>query len=71
MLSPGRWTFVDHPAYDTDETRAVHHIGYENVAADRQGVVDAWTDPQVKQIIADRGIRLVSYGDVKAGKSGL
>ncbi|MEZ4609450.1 MAG: hypothetical protein R2838_04180 [Caldilineaceae bacterium] len=37
------------------ETRAIHHPGYENVAADRQGVVDAWTDSRVLEIIAAAG----------------
>ena len=67
-LAPGRWIFVDHPAYDHPETRAIHHPGYENVAVDRQGVVDAWTDQQVLEIIAARSIQLVSYGDVRHGK---
>lgn len=70
-LQPGRWLFVDHPAYDESETRAIHHPGYENVAADRQGVVDAWTDRQVLEIIAARGIQLVSYADVRHGRLGL
>jgi predicted glycoside hydrolase/deacetylase ChbG (UPF0249 family) len=69
-LSPGRWLFVDHPAYDHPETRAIHHPGYEDVASDRQGVVDAWTDRQVQEIIAARGIQLVSYADVRQGKLG-
>ncbi len=67
-LPPGRWLFVDHPAYDQPETRALHHPGYENVATDRQGVVDAWTDSQVLQIVESRGIRLVSYADVRHGR---
>ncbi len=67
-LAPGRWIFVDHPAYDHPETRAVHHPGYENVAVDRQGVVDAWTDRQVLEIIATCGIQLVSYADIRQGK---
>ena len=66
-LTPGKWIFVDHPAYDTPEMRATHHNGYENVALDRQGVTDAWTDPQVRALIAQRKIRLTSYGDVKRG----
>ena len=69
-LGPGRWLFVDHPAYDHPETRAVYHQGYENVAVDRQGVVEAWTDKQVLEIVASRGIRLVSYADVRADKLG-
>jgi predicted glycoside hydrolase/deacetylase ChbG (UPF0249 family) len=68
QLPPGKWIFVDHPAYDTPETRAIHHIGYEGVAVDRQGVVAAWTDAEVKAIIARRGIRLVSYADIKREK---
>jgi predicted glycoside hydrolase/deacetylase ChbG (UPF0249 family) len=67
-LQPGRWLFVDHPAYDHPETRAIHHRGYENVAIDRQGVVDAWTDSRVLDIVAERGIKLVSYGDVRYGR---
>jgi predicted glycoside hydrolase/deacetylase ChbG (UPF0249 family) len=64
-LQPGRWLHVDHPCLDTHESQAIWHVGYEKVAVDRQGVVDAWTDEQVKDIIEVRGIRLVSYGDVK------
>jgi hypothetical protein len=67
-LPPGRWIFVDHPAYDQPETRAIHHPGYDNVAVDRQGVVEAWTDGEVLNIIATRGIQLVSYLDVRQGK---
>lgn len=67
-LAPGCWIHVDHPAYDTPETREIHHVGYEGVAADRQGVTEAWTDPQVQAIIQRRDIHLVSYGDVKRGK---
>lgn len=66
-LGPGRWLHVDHPCLDTHESRAIGHVGYEMVAADRQGVVDAWTDPGVLEIIRERGIRLVGYGDVKQG----
>lgn len=67
-LQPGRRLFVDHPAYDQPETRALHHPGYENVAEDRQGVVDAWTDGEVLKIVETRGIRLVSYADVRHGR---
>ena len=66
-LQPGRWIHVDHPAYNTPETRQIHHVGYERVAIDRQGVVEAGTDAGVKEIVAQRNIRLVSYGDVKRG----
>jgi predicted glycoside hydrolase/deacetylase ChbG (UPF0249 family) len=66
-LGPGTWIHVDHPAFDVPEMRAIHHVGYESVAVDRQGVVEAWTSPRVKEIVARRGIQLISYKDL-AGK---
>lgn len=69
-LTPGRWIHIDHPAYDMPETRAIHHVGYEGVAVDRQGVVEAWIDPAVLAIIEQRGIQLVSYGDVRQWDAG-
>jgi len=63
-LGPGTWVFVDHPAYDVPEMRAVRHVGYEDVAVDRQGVVEAWTSTKVKEIVARRGIELMSYKDL-------
>jgi len=59
------YLFVDHPGLDTPELRAIHHIGYENVAVDRQGVTDAWTSPRVKAAIKARGIQLISYKDLR------
>ena len=58
------YLFVDHPGLDTPELRAIHHIGYENVAADRQGVTDLWTDPEVIGFIRKKGILLISYKDL-------
>jgi len=63
-LGPGTWIFVDHPAFDTPEMRAVGHVGYENVAVDRQGVTDAWTSPAVKDVVRRRGIELIGYRDL-------
>jgi len=59
------YLFVDHPGLDSPELRAVHHIGYEGVAADRQGVTDTWTSPIVRERIKTRGIQLISYKDLK------
>jgi hypothetical protein len=64
-LQPGRWLLVEHPAYDTPEIRAMGHRGYENVAADRAGVTRAFTSPKVKELIKRRGIRLISYGELR------
>jgi predicted glycoside hydrolase/deacetylase ChbG (UPF0249 family) len=59
------YMFVDHPGLDTPEVRAIHHIGYENVASDRQGVTDTWTSPRVKDLIKAKGIQLIGYKDLK------
>jgi hypothetical protein len=65
-LEPGKtYLFVDHPGLDSPELRAIHHIGYENVASDRQGVTDLWTDPKIKELIKQKGIQLISYKDLK------
>lgn len=59
------YLFVDHPGLDTPEMRAIHHIGYEDVAADRQGVTDAWTSPLVRDAIKSKGIKLIGYRDLR------
>jgi predicted glycoside hydrolase/deacetylase ChbG (UPF0249 family) len=58
------YLFLEHPAADGDEMRAIRHIGYEQVAEDRQGVVNLFTDPVVKKIIKDKKIKLINYGDI-------
>lgn len=64
-LAAGRtYVFVDHPGLDSPELRAVGHRGYEQVAADRQGVTDAWTSPRVRARVRERGIRLIGYRDL-------
>jgi chitin disaccharide deacetylase len=69
-IEPGTYLFIDHPAYDTPEIRALGHKGYWNVAENRDGVTKAWTDPRVKEVISRRGIQLISYGDlINSGKS--
>lgn len=65
-LQPGQsYLFVDHPGLDTPELQGIHHVGYEDVAADRQGVTDTWTHPEVKAAIRKRGIQLIGYRDLK------
>jgi predicted glycoside hydrolase/deacetylase ChbG (UPF0249 family) len=64
-LQPGRtYIFVDHPGFDTPELRAISHIGYENVAADRQGVTDLFTSEEVRSVIKQKNIQLISYKDL-------
>jgi chitin disaccharide deacetylase len=64
LESEKTYLFVDHPGFDTPELRAIHHIGYENVAVDRQGVTDTYTSPRVREAIEARGIRLIGYRDL-------
>ena len=64
-LEPGkRYIFLDHPAYADSEMETVMHIGYEDVAADRQGVTDVLTDPDIRGTIEERGIRLISMNQL-------
>jgi len=63
-LKPGVWLFVEHPGLDTPEMRAIGHVGYRNVAADRDGVTKAFTSDKVKEAIRERGIKLASYADI-------
>lgn len=62
------YLFVDHPGLDSPELRAIHHIGYEDVAADRQGVTDLFTSDRVKSAIKKSGITLISYADLESRK---
>jgi hypothetical protein len=63
-LGPGQWLMVEHPAFDTPEMRVIGHKGYENVAADRDGVTKAFTSARVKEVIRRRDIKLISYADL-------
>ena len=54
-----RYMFVDHPAYNDSEMQTVMHIGYEDVAVDRQGVTDLLKSPEVLAAINERGIKLI------------
>ena len=68
-LEPGQWLLVEHPARDTPEMRSIGHKGYENVAADRAGVLQAFTSAAVRSAIARRKIALVSYADLSVDPS--
>ena len=65
-LGPGLWLHIDHAATDDPEIRAFGHPGYEFVAADRSANVEAWTSPQVREVITRRGIKLTSYRELAA-----
>jgi CubicO group peptidase (beta-lactamase class C family)/predicted glycoside hydrolase/deacetylase ChbG (UPF0249 family) len=61
-LEPGKtYMFLDHPSFSNDEMQTIGHVGYEDVAADRQGVVELFTSAKVKQAIEEKGIERISY----------
>lgn len=67
-LEPGkRYMFLDHPALDNEEMQTVGHIGYEGVAADRQGVTDLFTSEKIRQTLTEKGIERMSYNDLTKG----
>ena len=63
-LGPGLWLYVDHPAVDTPELRAVDTNTGVRWAEHRSAVLTAWTDPEVRSTIERRGIELVSMRDL-------
>ena len=68
-LEPGKtYIFIEHPGIDDEELRAVHHIGYEHVAADRQGVTEVFTSEKIKTFIKQKGIQLIGYRDLPQQK---
>jgi chitin disaccharide deacetylase len=69
-LKPGKYMFVEHPGMNTMEMQAIWHKGYENVASDRDAVTKVFTSKEVMQGINKRGIKLVSYKEIKNSQSG-
>lgn len=67
-LKPGTYLFVEHPAYDNAEMRNTYHIGYEDVARDREGVTQLFTSKVVMDKMKALGIEAISYADLKTAK---
>ena len=63
-LTPGLWMYVDHPAADSLELRAVDTNSGERWARERSSVLGLWTDPQIRKLISQLGIELVGPRDV-------
>jgi predicted glycoside hydrolase/deacetylase ChbG (UPF0249 family) len=63
-LQPGDWILVEHPAFDTPETGALGHAGYEKVGADRSNVRRAFMDRTILELVRRRGIKLIGYKDL-------
>lgn len=65
-LKPGKkYMFIEHPAYDDSEMENVFHIGYEDVAADRQGVTDLYKSERVKKALNDYNVELITVNQLK------
>ena len=64
-LTPGYYLFVDHPAYNVPEMKTIGHPGYDDVAIDREWVTRVFTSDKVKKTIEEKGIKLISYKDLK------
>lgn len=65
LQEPGLYLIIEHPGLDTPEMQAHGHPGYENVAWHRAGVTQAFTSDKVKEVIAKKGIRLISYREAQ------
>jgi len=63
-LQPGDWLLIDHPGIDCPEMRSIGHLGYWDVAQDRDGVTRAFTSPKIKDAIQRRNIQLIGYKDL-------
>lgn len=63
-LTPGLWMFVDHPAVDSPELRAVDTNSGERWARQRSSVLAIWTDPEIRKRIDELGIELVGPRDL-------
>ena len=64
LVAGNTYLFVDHPGTYNEELNAVYHTGYENVAEDRQGVTDLFTNEKVKALIRQKSIELIGYRDL-------
>jgi hypothetical protein len=47
-----------------DELKAIYHIGYENVAEDRQGVTNLFTSEKVREAVWRKGVLLIGYNEL-------
>lgn len=58
------YLFVEHPADESDEMKAVGNKDMLTVARDRQLVTQVFTSPKVIKAIQEKGIELVNYNQV-------
>ena len=64
-LMPGKtYLFVEHPANESDEMKAVGNKTMLTVARDRNWVTQVFTSPKVIKTIQEKGIELIDYTKV-------
>ncbi len=63
-LDSGTNIFVDHPARDGPELRALGHAGYRDVAADRASCLTVLTSPDLRATLDAQQIELIAYRDL-------
>lgn len=59
-LKPGIYYVIEHPGLDNDEMQAIYTKQGDEVAKSRQQVTNVWTSENVKKVIRDRKIKLIS-----------
>ena len=59
------YLYIEHPAILSEEMSAVGHVGYEGVNEDRHLVTEVFTSEEIKQVIRERNIRLISYAELQ------
>ncbi len=64
-LKPGNYLFVEHPANDSPEMSAIGMNNQYNTGIDREMVKKLFTSEKVKSVIQKKGIKLISYKDIK------
>ena len=64
-LKPGKYYSVTHPAYDNEETQNIHHVGYENVGADRDAETKVLMHSEIAALIEELGIEVIGYHDLR------
>jgi hypothetical protein len=69
-LDEGYYLYVEHPALDTPEMETVGIRGNYVTGAEREIVTQILTSEVVKEAIRERGVELVSYGDLKRLEKG-
>ncbi len=65
LAEPGVYTWVTHPAYDSDEMRQLVHAGLEEgrIARERDADARLMTSEELKRALLERDIALIRYDE--------